>query len=81
MKLDLDLDRNDAFVDDVFIMADKHKLAQVVRNITSNALKFTPAQGSVRISCDLVARKGPHSSRCIRIHFTDTGAGISRVSA
>lgn len=80
MRLDLDLDRNEVFADEVFILADKHKLAQVIRNLTSNALKFTPTYGSVTVSCELVAKEGPDSSRRIRIHFTDTGAGISKVS-
>jgi signal transduction histidine kinase len=36
------------------IEADRHKLSQVVRNLISNALKFTPAGGEVTISAELM---------------------------
>ena len=61
-------------------MADKHKLAQVIRNLTSNALKFTADKGSVTISCevDVPLRPNTFDTR-LRIIFADTGVGISKV--
>jgi len=38
-----------AQLQDTYIVADKHKLEQVVRNLVSNALKFTPKDGTVTI--------------------------------
>ena len=73
------LPENTSFSTSVFIMADKHKLAQVVRNITSNALKFTPNQGKVHIFCDIVPSTEKKSTDLVRIHFKDSGVGISKV--
>jgi signal transduction histidine kinase len=54
------------------IKSDRHKVKQIVLNLLSNALKFTPA-GSVTIS----ASHNP-KTRMIDIAVCDTGVGISR---
>ncbi len=55
------------------IEADERRLKQVLLNLISNALKFTPIGGSIRIA----ARKVPGSSpEEIALSVTDTGAGI-----
>jgi signal transduction histidine kinase len=46
------------------------RIGQVVDNLVSNALKFTPAGGNVEV------RAYPHRS-AVRIEVTDTGMGIS----
>jgi signal transduction histidine kinase/ActR/RegA family two-component response regulator len=51
------------------IHADAHRLQQVLWNLLSNAVRFTPAGGEVRIS----ARTG---DRSIVIEVADTGSGI-----
>jgi signal transduction histidine kinase/CheY-like chemotaxis protein len=51
------------------IHADAHRLQQVLWNLLSNAVRFTPAGGEVRIS----ARAG---ARSIVIEVADTGSGI-----
>jgi signal transduction histidine kinase/CheY-like chemotaxis protein len=51
------------------IQADPGRLQQIVWNIVSNAIKFTPAGGSVRIRAD---RAGDQ----LLVKVTDTGAGI-----
>ena len=51
------------------VHADRDKVLQIVLNLVSNALKFTPPGG--RIALDWVAGNGE-----VRIRVTDTGAGI-----
>ena len=51
------------------VRADAGRLAQVVDNLISNAVKFTEAGGSVTVS---VVGKGPFA----RLAVTDTGVGI-----
>jgi PAS domain S-box-containing protein len=49
---------------------DRLRIGQVVDNLVSNALKFTPSGGSVEV------RAYPHRS-AVRIEVADTGMGIS----
>jgi signal transduction histidine kinase/ActR/RegA family two-component response regulator len=51
------------------ITADPGRLQQIVWNIVSNAIKFTPAGGSVRVRADVEAEQ-------LVLSVTDTGAGI-----
>jgi signal transduction histidine kinase len=51
---------------------DRDRLVQVVTNILSNAVKFTPRGGSIRIS----ARWEPEPAPRIIVSVTDTGMGI-----
>jgi signal transduction histidine kinase len=51
--------------------ADREKVQQIVINLLSNALKFTPEGGSVRLDAGLVA--GPAR---VRLRVADTGIGI-----
>ena len=53
------------------IRSDRQKVKQIVLNLLSNALKFTP-KGSVRISVD---RGGDHKT--VAIAVADTGIGIN----
>lgn len=53
------------------IYADQRQLRQVMINLISNAIKFTPSDGSITISCDLT------SEGALKIMVTDTGMGIS----
>jgi PAS domain S-box-containing protein len=57
------------------VVADREKLAQVLINLVSNAVKFTPEGGSVTIDCPRRADgTTPDSLRFIRVR--DTGVGI-----
>lgn len=40
--------------DNMCLFADKHKLAQVFRNLLSNALKFTPVDGSIDVNVQVL---------------------------
>ena len=56
--------------DGVAVRADPFRVSQIVGNIVSNALKFTPQHGNVTIRA---VANGNH----VAIHITDSGPGIS----
>jgi hypothetical protein len=64
LQLDLNLPPAPAVV-----AADRTRLQQVVWNLLSNALKFTPAGGSIRISLTT-------DSQAAELRVTDTGRGM-----
>ena len=51
------------------VWADKEKTRQILINLVSNAIKFTPTGGTIRIDCDEV-------DGTVRFRVTDTGRGI-----
>jgi signal transduction histidine kinase len=53
----------------VFVSGDADKLKQVLVNLTANAVKFTPRNGSVVLSCRVV-------EDAVFFDVTDTGPGI-----
>jgi signal transduction histidine kinase len=56
--------------DDVLVRADPDKLQQVLLNLVSNAIKYTPVGGAITVRCEVVGRR-------VRIDVTDTGIGIA----
>ncbi len=57
--------------DSAIVCGDADRLQQVVWNLLANAIKFTPAGGSVAIKLE-------RDDRCARIIVSDTGQGIHR---
>jgi CheY-like chemotaxis protein/anti-sigma regulatory factor (Ser/Thr protein kinase) len=57
------------------LRGDDQRLSQVVANLMSNAVKFTPEGGDVRLEAKLLANEG--KAYKIRISVTDTGIGIT----
>ena len=53
-----------------YVMADVAKLSQVLRNLVENAVKFTPAGGSIGISA-------MESGQWVELRVSDTGVGIA----
>jgi len=53
------------------VQADREKVEQILLNLLSNATKFTPADGSVRI----VASQ--YDPTCVAVRVQDTGIGIA----
>lgn len=53
----------------VEVLADKDQVRLVIRNLVSNALKFTPRGGEVRIDAEVV-------SNIVRVTVRDSGVGI-----
>jgi signal transduction histidine kinase len=55
---------------DGIVWADGEKLRQIVLNLVSNAMKFTPAGGTITIATDTDDAR-------VRVHVRDTGPGIA----
>ena len=56
---------------------DTQRLQQVVSNLLTNAVKFTPAGGTVRLRLSAVALTDSPSPNYVQITVSDTGKGIS----
>lgn len=54
-----------------FVAADRQRFKQVLLNLLSNAVKYTPVQGRVAISADLL------SEEKMRVVVSDNGPGVS----
>ena len=57
--------------DQVFVVADKNRISQVLANLLSNAIKYTPEGGGIRIEVSETAENGI-------VKITDTGIGIRK---
>jgi two-component system, NtrC family, sensor kinase len=56
--------------DELFVHADKNALATVLRNLVSNAIKFTPPKGAIKISAKA-------EGNFVWIEVRDSGVGLS----
>ncbi|MDR0443089.1 MAG: response regulator [Treponema sp.] len=62
------------------LTGDDQRLTQVITNLLTNAVKFTPKHGSIHLDTRFVredGNKGTGSQCTIQIEVTDTGIGIS----
>ncbi len=56
----------------VYVLADRQRLTQVILNLFANAIKYNRTGGSVSVSCTVNAAK------TLRINVSDTGYGIPK---
>ena len=82
-------------VNDVAVNVDRNKLSQVIHNLVSNAIKFTPRGGNVTVTVSLekglvcATENNSHPGSAVapdvafpvylKITVTDTGVGLSQV--
>jgi len=55
--------------EDVVLFADYARVVQIISNILSNAVKFTPPDGIITVSAEV-------AHGCLDIHIKDTGIGL-----
>jgi signal transduction histidine kinase/CheY-like chemotaxis protein len=62
------------------LIGDDQRLTQVMTNLLTNAVKFTPENGSIRLELNLVKEDNPaqDESCMLKISVIDTGIGITR---
>ena len=65
------VDKNIPFM----IVSDEQRLAQVITNLLSNATKFTPENGSIRLDARLLEERNGVCT--IQVDVTDSGIGIT----
>ncbi len=62
---------------DAIVYADKNMAHTILRNLISNAIKYTPREGSITVSSAPSAKK-EESTEFVEISVSDTGIGISQ---
>ena len=56
-----------------YVVCGRSRAMQVLSNLIGNAIKFTPAKGKIRVSCQ---RTGPEGKE-VQVSVSDTGEGIA----
>lgn len=64
--------------DDIQVYADENMLNTVLRNLISNALKFTPLGGIVTLSVNIAESSNKKSGQFVELSVHDTGVGIKK---
>ncbi|HEY0671823.1 MAG TPA: ATP-binding protein [Longimicrobiales bacterium] len=67
LSLDISCDHSTRYI------GDPQRVEQILVNLLGNAIKFTPAEGSIRLDCESVRRDGQLATQ---FTVTDTGVGI-----
>ena len=59
-----------------YILADETRLMQVLSNLTSNAIKFSPQKGTINLGIRVMEQK--HNRFKFKVSIKDSGIGISK---
>lgn len=59
-----------------FVLSDETRLMQVLSNLTSNAIKFSPQKGNINLSIRVIEKKQDHYK--FKVSIKDSGIGISK---
>jgi PAS domain S-box-containing protein len=64
-------------IDRVLVQGDRDRLQQIICNLLTNAIKFTPDKGSINVELSVIERHNGSDASYAEISITDTGIGIS----
>lgn len=64
--------------DSIEVDADHNKLIQVLTNLVSNAMKFTPENGKITIAAKLMMQEKAGESGYVQVTVEDSGVGMSQ---
>jgi signal transduction histidine kinase len=59
-----------------FVKTDRNRLLQILINLSTNAIKFTPAEGTVSVTVELAKDPTDESDGELSFTVRDTGMGI-----
>jgi CheY-like chemotaxis protein len=62
---------------DLYVLADRTRLKQVLLNLLSNGVKYNRRGGTVKLSCTRMPALPPLPAPRLRLTVTDTGPGLS----
>lgn len=62
----------DSELENIPVLFDPDKMEKIFYNLVSNAFKFTPANGEIKVSLNIL------SNSLVEVHVKDTGKGISK---
>jgi signal transduction histidine kinase/ActR/RegA family two-component response regulator len=74
-KKELQFDFHSDIEEDALYVSDSYRIRQIISNILSNAVKYTPAQGAITLSARLLLPPPPERPQLL-IAVQDTGPGI-----
>ena len=63
--------------DDAVMYCDDNMILTVLRNLISNAIKFTPMNGTIEVKIDKIITSPKNWNKYLQISVTDSGVGIS----
>lgn len=60
------------------VFADENAVFTVLRNLVSNAIKFTPREGTIRVNAEIEKDQGGNNTGFTKISVIDTGVGMPK---